>query len=164
MKIHMFDFYLPLEKYFVKILLENKIQNWEAKLFWLNIEHLNQVVDKGLRQKMYNGLRVLTTNGFLSAEHSRYNDRVFLYNETIKLYKFREQVLAKNYHKLFQNEKELINKELVNFELQNKFIDELYLKYPELAPQYFKLKNKISLSQQYSDAKLKAIEGLMELI
>ena len=66
----MFDFYLPLEKYFVKILLENKIQNWEAKLFWLNIEHLNQGVDKGLRQKMYNGLRVLTTNGFLSAEHS----------------------------------------------------------------------------------------------
>ena len=160
----MFDFYLPLEKYFVKILLENKIQNWEAKLFWLNIEHLNQVVDKGLRQKMYNGLRVLTTNGFLSAEYSRYNDRVFLYNETIKLYKFREQVLAKNYHKLFQNEKELINKELVNFELQNKFIDELYLKYPELAPQYFKLKNKISLSQQYSDAKLKALEGLIELI
>ena len=58
----------------------------------------------------------------------------------------------------------MINKELVNFELQNKFIDELYLKYPEIAPQYFKLKNKISLSQQYSDAKLKAIEGLMELI
>ncbi|WP_257222373.1 hypothetical protein [Acinetobacter sp. YH12120] len=83
----MFDFYLPLEKYFVKILLENKIQNWEAKLFWLNIEHLNQVVDKGLRQKMYNGLRVLTTNGFLSAEHSRYNERVFLYSETALLHK-----------------------------------------------------------------------------
>ncbi|WP_162629603.1 hypothetical protein [Acinetobacter colistiniresistens] len=107
---------------------------------------------------------VLTTNGFLSAEHSRYNDRVFLYSETIKLYKFREQVLAKNYYILFQNEKELINKELVSFELQNKFIDELYLKYPELAPQYFKLKIKIGLSQQYSDAKLKAIESLMELI
>ncbi|MCG2572864.1 hypothetical protein LVY74_04735 [Acinetobacter sp. ME22] len=160
----MFDFYLPLESYFVKILLENKIQNWEAKLFWLNIEHLNQLEDKTLRQQMYNGLRVLTSNGFLSVEYSRYNDRVFLYSETIKLYGLREQVLAKNYNKLIQNEKKLINKELEDFELQNKFIDELYLKYPELAPQYFKLKNKISLSQQYSDAKLKAIEGLMELI
>ncbi len=160
----MFDFYLPLEKYFIKILLENKIQNWEAKVFWLNIEHLDQLENKSLRQKMYNGLRVLTSNGFLSAEYSRYNDRVFLYNETIKLYRFREQVLAKNYNKLIQNEKKLINKELEIFELQNKFIDELYLKYPELAPQYFKLKNKISLSQQYSDAKLKALEGLIELI
>ncbi|MFV5516983.1 hypothetical protein [Acinetobacter gerneri] len=164
MKIYMFDFYLPLEDNFVKILLEHKIENWEARLFWLNIEHLNQVVDKSLRQKMYNGLRVLTTNGFLSAEYSRYNNRVFLYSETLKLYRFREQVLAKNYLKLIQNEKELINKELFNFELQNKFVDELYLKYPELAPQYFKLKAKIGLSKQYSDAKLKAIEGLMELM
>ena len=164
MKIHMFDFYLPLEDYFVKILLENKIQNWEAKMFWLNIEHLDQLENKSLRQQMYNGLRVLTSNGFLSVEYSRYNDRVFLYSETIKLYGFREQVLAKNYNRLIQNEKKLINKELEDFELQNKFIDELYLKYPELAPQYFKLKNKISLSQRYSNAKLKAIEGLIELI
>lgn len=160
----MFDFYLPLEEVFVKILLENKIQNWEAKLFWLNIEHMSQLEDKGLRQQMYNGLRILTSNGFLNAEYSRYNDRIFLYSETLKLYKFREQVLVKNYNKLIEKEKDFINNELEGFELQNKFIDELYLKYPELAPQYFKLKRKISLSRKYSDAKLKIIEGLIEII
>jgi len=53
---------------------------------------------------------------------------------------------------------------LEDFEHQNKLIDELYLKYPELAPQYFKLKRKISLSRKYSDAKLKIIEGLIEII
>ena len=52
MKIYMFDFYLPLEDYFVKILLENKIQNWEAKLFWLNIEHLNQLEEALLHKDL----------------------------------------------------------------------------------------------------------------
>lgn len=160
----MFNFYLPLEEYFVKILLENKIANWEAKLFWLNIEHLNLVVDKGLRQKMYSGLRVLTTNGYLKAEHCRYNEKIFLYTETIKLYEFRKQVLAKNYNNLLKNEKKLINKELEDFEVQNKFIDELYLKYPELAPQYFNLKGKIALSRQHADAKLKTLESLIDLV
>ena len=160
----MFDFYLPLEDFFIKILLENKIQNWEANLFWLNIEHMTQFENKGLRQQMYNGLRVLTSNGLLSAEYSRYHDRIFLYNETLKLYRFREQVLADNYNELIKYEKKLINNELEDFNLQYKYIEELYLKYPELAPQYFKLKNKISLSQRYSDAKLKTIEGLMEFM
>ena len=49
----MFDFYLPLEDFFLKILLEHKIENWEAKVFWLNIEHMTQFENKGLRQQMY---------------------------------------------------------------------------------------------------------------
>ena len=47
--------------------------------------------------------------------------------------------------------------------VKSKFLDELYLKYPELAPQFFKLKNKLTSNQQYSDAKLRAIDGLIEL-
>lgn len=160
----MFDFYLPLEDFFIKILLENKIQNWEANLFWVNIEHIDQVVNKGLRQQMYNGLRVLTSNGYLRADYSKYNGRIFLYSETLKLYRFREKVLARNYNNLMDSEKNIIIMELEGFELQKKYIDELYLKYPELGPQYFKLKHRISLSQKYSDAKLKTIEGLMELM
>lgn len=139
----MFDFYLPLEDYFAKILLENRIQNWEAKLFWINIEHLNLYEEKSLRKKMYSALRVLITNDFLSVEYSKYNGRIFLYSETIKLQQFRKKMLASNYKDLIQNEKKLIDNELEQFELQSKFIDELYLKFPELAPQYLKLKHDI---------------------
>ena len=62
------------------------------------------------------------------------------------------------------DEKNEYLRDIEDFNLQYKYIEELYLKYPELAPQYFKLKNKISLSQRYSDAKLKTIEGLMEFM
>lgn len=164
MKILMFDFYLPLEDYFAKILLENRIQNWEAKLFWINIEHLNLYEEKSLRKKMYSALRVLITNDFLSVEYSKYNGRIFLYSETIKLQQFRKKMLASNYKDLIQNEKKLIDNELEQFELQSKFIDELYLKFPELAPQYLKLKHDINLNLKYCDAKLKTIHNLIEII
>ncbi|WHP07732.1 hypothetical protein QLH32_18305 (plasmid) [Acinetobacter corruptisaponis] len=160
----MFDFYLPLEDYFAKILLENRIQNWEAKLFWINIEHLNLYEEKSLRKKMYSALRVLITNDFLSVEYSKYNGRIFLYSETIKLQQFRKKMLASNYKDLIQNEKKLIDNELEQFELQSKFIDELYLKFPELAPQYLKLKHDINLNLKYCDAKLKTIHNLIEII
>ena len=88
---------------------------------------------------------------------------IFLYSETLKLHQFRRNVLAENYNEVILNEKKLIIKELENFEHQKKFLDELYLKYPELAPQFFKLKNKLTSNQQYSDAKLRAIDGLIEL-
>ena len=149
------------EDFFIKILLENKIQNWEANLFWLNIEHLSQIETKEQRQQMYNGLRVLTSNDYLRVEYSKYNRRIFLYSETLKLHQFRRNVLAENYNEVILNEKKLIIKELENFEHQKKFLDELYLKYPELAPQFFKLKNKLTSNQQYSDAKLRAIDGLI---
>lgn len=160
----MFDFYLPLEQYFVKILLENRIQNWEAKIFWINIEHLSELEDKSLRKQMYNGLRVLASNDFLKVEYSRYNDRVFLYSETLKLYKFREQFLKNNYDQSMKSEKNIIINELGELKLQEKFLDELYFKYPELAPQYFKLKSKIALSRQYADVKLKTIKSLIDLV
>ena len=112
----MFDFYLPLEDFFIKILLENKIQNWEANLFWLNIEHLSQIETKEQRQQMYNGLRVLTSNDYLRVEYSKYNRRIFLYSETLKLHQFRRNVLAENYNEVILNEKKLIIKELENFE------------------------------------------------
>ena len=99
----------------------------------------------------------------LRVEYSKYNRRIFLYSETLKLHQFRRNVLAENYNEVILNEKKLIIKELENFEHQKKFLDELYLKYPELAPQFFKLKNKLTSNQQYSDAKLRAIDGLIEL-
>lgn len=160
----MFDFYLPLEEYFVKILLENKIQNWEAKKFWLNISQSHPDIDNNLRKQMYNSLRVLTSNDLLTVEYSKYNLKNFIYSETIKLYKFREIFLSSNYKLILENENEIIKNELEQYDFQIKFIDELYSKYPELNPQYLEIKRNIDLNRKICKAKFTTIIELDNLI
>lgn len=129
----MFDFYLPLEDYFHRILIENEIKNWEAKIFWINIKHLNNFEEDYVRQQMYNALRILTTNDFLSVQNSKYNERIFLYSGTLKLVNLKQNLLKNNYTNLIKKEKNIIQGELEQYIFQKKFIEELYLKYPELA-------------------------------
>ena len=116
--------HLPLYHEFLELFDNYEIQNWEANLFWLNIEHLSQIETKEQRQQMYNGLRVLTSNDYLRVEYSKYNRRIFLYSETLKLHQFRRNVLAENYNEVINPPKYIKDFEKFYKEINHKIFEE----------------------------------------
>lgn len=160
----MFDFNLPLDYHFIKILSNYEIINWEAKKFWSKFEISESYNRFRLCQSTYMGIKILTKHGYLSVMPSPMNKKVFLYSETEKLKEFRMQFFKKNYEQIFISHKKEISKRLEFLNLQNEFSKELISSYPGLTLEIKKYQHNIENGIKNCEAKILTLNDLIKII
>lgn len=160
----MFDFNLPLDYHFIKILSNYEIMNWEARKFWSKFEISENYSHFLLCQKTYMGIKILTKHGYLSVMPSPMNQKVFLYSETEKLKEFRMQFLRKNYEQIFISHKKEISKRLEFLNLKNEFSKELISSYPGLTLEIKKYQHSIEKGIKNCEAKISTLNDLIKMI
>lgn len=150
----MFEFYLPYAASFEKLLLNNEICDWEAKMFIKFINGMNGEKLTTCPTYIYGALKILIRHNFLNTKRSKSNNRLFLYSETEKLKYLRNCLLNDSLKNIIDVEKELITNTLDNYKLQKEYLCELVLKYPEIDSEI------INLDQKIEFEKLKNIQRL----
>lgn len=118
---------LPLYDEFLKIFIDHKILNWQAKHFWEKMDLNQRYRAKYYKQLMYVGLRVLLKCQYLEVDANKSTKNAFSYNETPRLNELRNEYKKQKLEKIFLiKEIEFINK-IKDKENNLMFIDSLLL-------------------------------------
>lgn len=160
----MLDFYLPCRNQFIQVLINNEIQDWEAKAFWSYFTPQKGCTMQYLRQQMYAGLKILHRNGYLEAKISPFNRRLFLYSETTKLKLFRNKILINDYENIFKKEIETLNINLEKIDNMAVLIDELSITYPGLKDRLLFARNEIESNRISQEMKLQTFNDLLRIL
>lgn len=160
----MIHFYLPYAEKFEKVLLENEIHEWEAKMFLKTIKNLKGENSTIHASYIYSSLRILLRHELLSFKRSESNKRIFLYSETVKLKQKRNNFLSNRLKSVIEFEKDLINKNINNINAQKEYLYELLLKYPELDSEFINLDQKIDLDGEENREKLNILDNFLKIL
>ena len=141
---------MPLFEVFLPVNQSNSIHNWTANDFWKQMKLSKKERHRFNRQRMYRILRKLVEFGFLEKQVIQSNHRFSRFNETSKLYEFKNLDRENFEVSKMRLEETRLSSEILFLEKQTEKYENLELVFPNM-------KNKIS------HAKRKCLSELIEI-
>ena len=116
---------LPLYDTFLKIFIEHKIINWQAKDFWEKVELDQLFRTRHCKRQMYTGLKILVRCEYLKIDLSKSSKKAFSYNESARLDELRDSYKKQKLKPIFSMKKAEFLNEISEKENNIQFIESL---------------------------------------
>ncbi len=153
---------IPLSEYFLEIIRNYEIYDWEAKQFWLIIRHFDSSNLKALREDMYAAIKILSKKGYLVAKKSPFNKNVYLYSESQKIKELRDWLIKGEVKNPLIIKRNSIIKELEIFKREIEFVDQLMVSYPEFDDQIKRYRKKVNYEIENCEIKIRVIDNIIK--
>ena len=152
---------LPLYDEFLKIFLDHKILNWQAKHFWEKMDLNQRYRAKYCKKLMYVGLRVLLKCQYLVVDANKSTKNAFSYNETPRLNELRNEYKKHKLEKIFLiKEIEFINK-IKDKENNLMFIESLLLEDKTLEKHLINHKENLENEIKIMNSNIQLMKGIV---
>lgn len=152
---------LPLYDEFLKIFINHKIINWQAKHFWEKMgasQHNRTIHRKSL---MYVGLRVLLRCKYLEIDEVKSSKKSFIYKETPKLDELRDKYIKRKLEAIFEVKKNDFLNQIQNKENNIKFIESILLEDETLEKYFINHKEKLENDIKNIKSNIKFMDSIM---
>lgn len=152
---------LPLYDEFLKIFINHKIKNWQAKHFWEKMGLNQHYRAKRCKRLMYVGLRVLLRCKYLEIDVTKSSKKAFSYKETPRLNELRDKYKKQKLEAIFSIKKSEFLNQIKDKENNIEFIESLLSDDKTLEKYFINYKEKLETDIKNIKSNINFMDNVM---